>query len=59
VKKIPKTRSNKCSKRAKETDISLEAHTSTGSSDDVSESSCFSFSCVYFACICALTCPFP
>jgi hypothetical protein len=36
VKKIPQARNLKCSKKAKETDISLEAHASTVSPDDVS-----------------------
>jgi hypothetical protein len=36
VKKIPATRSLKRSKKAKETDVSLEAHASTVSPDDVS-----------------------
>jgi hypothetical protein len=36
VKKIPATRSLKRSKKAKETDVSLEAHASTISPDDVS-----------------------
>jgi hypothetical protein len=36
VKKIPETRSNKRSKKAKEPDVSLEAHASTVSPNDVS-----------------------
>jgi hypothetical protein len=36
VKKIPVTRSLKCSKKYQETDIALEAHGSAASSDDVS-----------------------
>jgi hypothetical protein len=36
VKKIPVTRSLKRSKKAKETDVSLEAHAPTVSPDDVS-----------------------
>jgi hypothetical protein len=36
VKKIPATRSLKRSKKAKETDVSLEAHESAVSPDDVS-----------------------
>jgi hypothetical protein len=36
VKKISETRNNKHSKKAKESGVSLEAHTATGSSDDVS-----------------------
>jgi hypothetical protein len=58
VKKVPKTRSNKRSKKAKEPDVSLEAHASTGSPDDVSNFFCFSFSCLSFAYTCALTRPF-
>jgi hypothetical protein len=58
VKKVPETQSNKRSKKAKEPEVSLEAHASTGSSDDVSDSSCFSFSCLSFAYTCALTRPF-
>jgi hypothetical protein len=38
VKKVPQARYPKRSKKAKETDISLEAHASTVSSDDVSNS---------------------
>jgi hypothetical protein len=44
VKKVPETRSNKRSKKAEEPDVSLDAHASTGSPDDVSDSSCSSFS---------------
>jgi hypothetical protein len=36
VKKIPQARSLKRLKKAKETDVSLEAHVSTVSSNDVS-----------------------
>jgi hypothetical protein len=36
VKKVPAPRNLKHSKKAKETDVSLEAHASTVSSDDVS-----------------------
>jgi hypothetical protein len=36
VTKIPQTRSLKCSKKAKEVDVALEAHASTVSPDDVS-----------------------
>jgi hypothetical protein len=36
VKKIPATRSLKCSKKAKQADVSLEAHASAVSPDDVS-----------------------
>jgi hypothetical protein len=36
VKKIPVTRNLKCSKKAKETDVSLEAHASMISPSDVS-----------------------
>jgi hypothetical protein len=41
VKKVSQTqaRNTKCAKKAKETDVSLEAHASTVSSDDVSNSS--------------------
>jgi hypothetical protein len=38
VKKIPQTRNLRRSKKAKETNISLEAHASTVSPDDVSNS---------------------
>jgi hypothetical protein len=38
VKKVPVTRSTKRSKKSKETDVSLEAHESAGSPDDVSNS---------------------
>jgi hypothetical protein len=58
VKKVLETRSNKRSKKAKEPDVSLEAHVSTGSPDDVSDSSCFSFSCLSFPYTCDLTRPF-
>jgi hypothetical protein len=37
VKKVPMTRSTKRSKKSKEVDISLEAHDSADSSDDVSK----------------------
>jgi hypothetical protein len=45
VKKVPQaqTRNLKHSKKAKETDVSLEAHASTVSSDDVSNSSFLAF----------------
>jgi hypothetical protein len=36
VKKVPQARNPKRSKKAKETDVSLEAHASTVSPDDVS-----------------------
>jgi hypothetical protein len=36
IKKVPVTRSTKRSKKSKEVDISLEAHDSADSSDDVS-----------------------
>jgi hypothetical protein len=36
IKKVPVTRSAKRSKKSKETDVSLEAHESAGSPDDVS-----------------------
>jgi hypothetical protein len=58
VKKVPETRSNERSKKAKEPDVSLEAHASTGSPDDVSNSSRSSFSCLFFAYTYALTRPF-
>jgi hypothetical protein len=44
VKKVPQTRYPKRSKKAKEGEVSLEAHASTVSSDDVSDSSRLSFS---------------
>jgi hypothetical protein len=37
VKKVPVTRSTKLSKRSKEADVSLEAHESAVSPDDVSK----------------------
>jgi hypothetical protein len=37
VKKVPVTRGNKRSKKAKEADVSLKAHESAVSPDDVSE----------------------
>jgi hypothetical protein len=43
VKKVPQTRYPKRSKKAKEAKVSLEAHASTVSSDDVSNSSFPSF----------------
>jgi hypothetical protein len=43
VKKVPQARYPKRSKKAKETDVSLEAHASTVSSDDVSNSSLLAF----------------
>jgi hypothetical protein len=43
VKKVPQGRYPKRSKKAKETDVSLEAHASTISSDDVSNSSLLAF----------------
>jgi hypothetical protein len=43
VKKVPQTRHSKRSKKAKEAEVSLEAHASTVSSDDVSNSSSPSF----------------
>jgi hypothetical protein len=48
VKKIPETRSNKRSKKAKEPDVSLEAHASTVSPNDVSN---FFFVDLFFLCI--------
>jgi hypothetical protein len=47
VKKVPQARYPKRSKKAKETDVSLEAHVSAVSSDDVSNSSLLAFlSCI-------------
>jgi hypothetical protein len=43
VKKVPQARYPKRSKKAKETDVSLEAHASTISPDDVSNSSLLAF----------------
>jgi hypothetical protein len=43
IKKVTQARNLKCSKKAKETDVSLEAHTSTVSPDDVSNSSLLTF----------------
>jgi hypothetical protein len=43
VKKVPQARYPKRSKKAKEADVSLEAHASTISSDDVSNSSLLAF----------------
>jgi hypothetical protein len=43
VKKVPQARHPKRSKKAKETNVSLEAHASTVSSDDVSNSSLLAF----------------
>jgi hypothetical protein len=43
VKKVPQARYPKRSKKAKEPDISLEAHASTVSSNDVSDSSLLAF----------------
>jgi hypothetical protein len=51
VKKVPQTRHSKRSKKAKEAEVSLEAHASTVSSDDVSNSSFPSF----LSCTSALT----
>jgi hypothetical protein len=51
VKKIPQARSLKRSKKAKETDVSFEAHTSTVSPDDVSNS----LSLIFLVYIYALT----
>jgi hypothetical protein len=42
-KKVTQARNLKRSKKAKETDVSLEAHTSTVSPDDVSNSSLLAF----------------
>jgi hypothetical protein len=43
MKKVPQTQNLKRSKKAKETVISLEAHASTVSSDDLSNSSLLAF----------------
>jgi hypothetical protein len=43
VKKVPQAQNLKRSKKAKETDVSLEAHASMISSDDVSNSSLLAF----------------
>jgi hypothetical protein len=43
VKKVPQARNLKHSKKAKETDASLEAHASTVSPDDVSNFSLIAF----------------
>jgi hypothetical protein len=43
VKKVPQTRYPKRSKKAKEAEVSLKAHASTVSSDDLSNSSLLSF----------------
>jgi hypothetical protein len=43
VKKVPQARYPKCSKKAKEADVSLEAHASVVSPDDVSNSSLLAF----------------
>jgi hypothetical protein len=43
VKKVPQARNLKCSNKAKETDVSLEAHASTVSPDDVSNFSLLTF----------------
>jgi hypothetical protein len=43
VKKVPQTRYPKRAKKAKEAEVSLEAHASVASSDDVSNSSFPSF----------------
>jgi hypothetical protein len=51
VKKVPQARNLKRSKKAKETDVSLEAHASTVSPDDVSKSSLLAL----LAYTCALT----
>jgi hypothetical protein len=52
VKKIPQAQSLKRSKKAKETDISLEAHASTVSLDDVSNSLSLIFLVYIYALIC-------
>jgi hypothetical protein len=51
VKKVPQAQNLKRSKKAKEPDVSLEAHASTVSPDDVSNSSLLAF----LACTRALT----
>jgi hypothetical protein len=51
VKKVPQARNLKRSKKVKETDVSLEAHASTVSPDDVSN---FSLP-IFLAYTCALT----
>jgi hypothetical protein len=51
VKKVSQARYPKCSKKAKEADVSLEAHASAVSSDDVSTSSLLAF----FSCTSILT----
>jgi hypothetical protein len=58
VKKVPKTRSNKRSKKAKEPDVSLEAHASTVSPNDVSNLFCFPFLVFPLHILVLLTCPF-
>jgi hypothetical protein len=47
VKKVPQARNPKRSKKAKETDVSLEAHASTVSPDDVSNFSFTRFPCIH------------
>jgi hypothetical protein len=51
VKKVPQARNLKCSKKFKETDVSLEAHASTVSPDDVSNF----YLPIFLAYTCALT----
>jgi hypothetical protein len=43
VRKVLQARNPKCSKKAKETDVPLEAHASTVSPDDVSKFSLLAF----------------
>jgi hypothetical protein len=47
VKKVPQARNPKRLKKAKETDVSLEAHASTVSPDDVSIFSFTHFPCIH------------
>jgi hypothetical protein len=47
VRKVLQARKPKCSKKAKETDVSLEAHASTVSPDDVSNFSFTRFPCIH------------
>jgi hypothetical protein len=47
VRKVLQARNPKCSKKAKETDVSLEAHASTVSPDDVSKFSFTRFPCIH------------
>jgi hypothetical protein len=47
VKKVLQAQNPKCSKKAKEIDVPLEAHASTVSPDDVSKVSFTRFPCIY------------